>query len=200
MSRPAGGLRWSPALAGRLEGARWVPSPNHDDRPPGSTVDLLVIHAISLPPDRFIGDAVESLFTNALDCDAHPYFDQLRGLRVSAHFLIRRRGEVIQFVATDARAWHAGASHFDGRERCNDFSIGIELEGTERHPFTDAQYRRLLALTRQLVQRHPLRHVAGHSDIAPGRKWDPGPQFDWARYLDALRAAGMSTPRRIAPR
>ncbi len=95
MSRPAGGLRWSPALAGRLEGARWVPSPNHDDRPPGSTVDLLVIHAISLPPDRFSGDAVESLFTNALDCDAHPYFDQLRGLRVSAHFLIRRRGEVI---------------------------------------------------------------------------------------------------------
>ena len=200
MTRRGVGLHWSPAHPGRVDGARWVPSPNHDARPVGSPVDLLVIHAISLPPDRFSGDAIEALFTNTLDCDAHPYFDQLRDLRVSAHFLIRRRGELLQFVATDARAWHAGVSSFAGRERCNEFSIGIELEGTERHPFTAAQYRRLVALTLLLAQRHPLRHVAAHSDIAPGRKWDPGPHFDWGRYLAALRAAGAPEPARTAAR
>ena len=185
------GLRWSDAEAGRVDGARWISSPNHDARPPGQVVDLLLIHAISLPPNRFSGSAVEALFTNRLDHGADPYFEQLRDLRVSAHFLIRRRGELLQFVATDDRAWHAGVSRFRGRERCNDFSIGIELEGTAQHLFTQAQYRRLAALTVLLSARHPLRWVAGHSDVAPGRKWDPGPLFDWDRYLAALRAAGV---------
>ena len=185
---------------GWLADARRVESPNHDHRTAAGVFDLLVIHHISLPPGQFSGDAVERLFTNRLDESAHPGFAGLGALRVSAHFLIRRRGEVLQFVATDARAWHAGVSSFAGRERCNEFSIGIELEGTERHPFTAAQYRRLVALTLLLAQRHPLRHVAAHSDIAPGRKWDPGPHFDWGRYLAALRAAGAPEPARTAAR
>jgi N-acetyl-anhydromuramoyl-L-alanine amidase len=171
---------------GWYRAARRVPSPNHDERPPGVAIDLLVIHHISLPPGRFAGDAIERFFTNRLDCAGHPYFARLDGLRVSAHFLVRRRGELLQFVGSDARAWHAGASEFRGRARCNDFSIGIELEGDGEHPFTAAQYRVLARLTRALGARHPLRHVAGHSDIAPGRKTDPGPTFDWGRYLAAV--------------
>jgi N-acetyl-anhydromuramoyl-L-alanine amidase len=166
--------------------ARRVPSPNFDPRPPGTAIDLLVIHHISLPPGRFSGDAVERLFTNRLDCGTHPAFGALEGLRVSAHFLVRRRGELRQFVGCEARAWHAGTSAFRGRARCNDFSIGIELEGDGEHRFTDAQYRVLSRLARALAVRYPLSHAAGHSDIAPGRKVDPGPHFDWDRFLSSL--------------
>lgn len=188
-------LGWrGPGSGGWLEGAHRTPSPNHDARPAGTAVELLVVHHISLPPGRFSGDAVQRLFTNRLDHDAHPFFAQLRGLRVSAHFLLRRRGELLQFVDCDARAWHAGASSFLGRERCNDFSVGVELEGDGETPFTQAQYRRLAALTAALCVRYPLRWVAGHSDVAPGRKTDPGPCFDWARYLASVRACGLSRP------
>jgi len=171
---------------GWFQPARRVPSPNCDPRPPGVGIDLLVIHHISLPPGRFSGDAIERLFTNRLDCRADAAFAPLEGLRVSAHFLVRRRGELLQFVACDDRAWHAGASAFRGRGRCNDFSIGIELEGDGEHPFTTAQYRVLARLARALASRYPLAHVTGHSDIAPGRKVDPGPHFDWARFLSSL--------------
>jgi len=180
--------------AGWHRGARRVPSPNHDERPPGVAVDLLVVHHISLPAGCFAGDAVERLFTNRLDCNAHPSFGSLRGLQVSAHFLVRRRGELQQFVSGDARAWHAGVSRFLGRERCNDFSIGVELEGTGERAFTDAQYRVLAGLTLALAARWPLRHVAGHSDIAPGRKTDPGPCFEWPRFLAMVRSAGLVRP------
>lgn len=179
---------------GWLAQARAVPSPNHDARPPGTGIDLLVVHHISLPPGRFSGDAVERLFTNRLDPAAHPAFAPLEGLRVSAHFLVRRRGELLQFVGTDARAWHAGVSRFGDRERCNDFSIGIELEGSGEVAFTAAQYRRLAWLASALARRHPLRWVAGHSDIAPGRKTDPGVWFDWSRFLSDVRQTGLSRP------
>lgn len=186
-------LRWA-AGGDWLAGARRVESPNFDARPEAVQVDLLLVHHISLPPGRFAGDAIERLFTNRLPPHEHPYFATLAGLRVSAHFLIRRRGELVQFVGCDSRAWHAGVSAFMGRERCNDFSIGVELEGDERTRFTDAQYRRLASLTLQLAARHPLRWVAGHSDVAPGRKFDPGPRFDWARYLADVRQAGLARP------
>ncbi len=162
-------------------GARRVPSPNFDVRPEGETISLIVIHNISLPPGRFGGDGIIELFSNRLDPNAHPYYAGIAHLRVSAHFLIRRRGELIQFVPCGARAWHAGVSNWKGRERCNDFSIGIELEGTDDRPFTQAQYRRLAVLIRSLRRAYPIIDIAGHSDIAPGRKTDPGPYFDWPR-------------------
>jgi len=140
-----------------------------------------VIHNISLPPGEFGGNAVEELFTNRLDWDAHPYYQGIRGLEVSAHFFIRRDGELIQFVPCSMRAWHAGASSWCGRERCNDFSIGIELEGSDELPFTEAQYASLAELTRTLKETYPVTGIVGHADIAPGRKTDPGPHFDWAR-------------------
>jgi AmpD protein len=171
---------------GWLSGARRVVSPNFDERPPATGIDLLVIHAISLPPDRFGGPAIEQLFTNRLDPDADAYFTAIAHLRVSAHFLIRRDGELIQFVPCGARAWHAGASNWKGRERCNDFSIGVELEGCDTMPFEAVQYRRLASLARALRKRYPLADIAGHSDIAPGRKTDPGPHFDWSRLLRLL--------------
>lgn len=180
--------------AGWVAGARRLPSPNFDARPAGAEIDLLVVHHISLPPGRFSGDAVERLFTNRLDESGEPSFDAMRGLRVSAHFLIRRRGELLQFVDTESRAWHAGASRFLGRERCNDFSIGIELEGDGAHRFTEPQYRRLLRLVAALRERHPLRWIAGHSDIAPGRKHDPGAHFDWVRVLAAPETRGLARP------
>lgn len=155
-------------------------------RPPRTPVSLLIIHAISLPPDEFGGAGVEQLFTNTLDAEGHPYYAQLRGVRVSAHFLIRRTGEIVQFVSCYRRAWHAGVSLWRGRERCNDFSIGIELEGSDFVPFADAQYRSLVNLTRRLQRAFPIRQVAGHSDVAPGRKTDPGPCFEWPRYLNSL--------------
>lgn len=166
--------------------ARICPSPNADERPAGMAIELLVIHYISLPPGRFSGDAIERLFTNRIDPQAHPMLAAWADMRVSAHFLIRRRGELLQFVSTDRRAWHAGVSEFQGRTRCNDFSIGIELEGDGAHPFTAAQYRVLERLSAALCRRYALTHVAGHSDIAPGRKDDPGPFFDWQRYLHAV--------------
>ncbi len=168
--------------------ARRAACTNFDQRPEGSEISLLVVHNISLPPGVFGGDYIEDLFANRLDCDAHPYFDQLRGLRVSAHFLIRRDGSVVQFVSTLARAWHAGVSRFDGRDRCNDFSIGIELEGSDLTDFCDAQYANLSRLAQALMARHPISAVRGHEHVAPGRKTDPGPHFDWPRFRDALAA------------
>lgn len=166
--------------------AQRILSPNCDARPPGTDITLLVIHNISLPPGQFGGAHINALFTNVLDCDAHPYFDRLRTLKVSAHFLIRRDGALLQFVPTTARAWHAGVSSFDGRERCNDFSIGIELEGCDELPFEPAQYLSLAQLTQALCARHPINAVAGHEHIAPGRKTDPGPCFDWGEYRKCL--------------
>ena len=159
-----------------------LPSPNFDQRAEGTEIALLVIHNISLPPGQFGGPFIADLFLNRLDYDADPYFDQLRPLRVSAHFLIRRDGVVMQFVSANDRAWHAGASTFCGQERCNDFSIGIELEGTDCEPFEQAQYLALAALTVALTAVYPLSNVTGHEHIAPGRKTDPGPCVDWAEY------------------
>jgi len=149
------------------------------------TIDLLVIHNISLPPGVFGGDAIVDLFTNQLDPAAHPFFAEIAGLRVSAHLLIRRDGEAIQFVAFDERAWHAGVSSWNGRERCNDFSIGIELEGTDDEPFTIAQYAKLISITQRLQRAWPLSAATGHSEIAPDRKTDPGPFFDWRLFRAA---------------
>jgi len=167
---------------GWVLGARALPSPNFEARPDGAIPSLIVIHNISLPPGEFGGGAIADLFLNRLDCDAHPYFDaHLRGLRVSSHFVIRRDGELEQFVSCKERAWHAGVSNFFGRERCNDFSIGIELEGADDQPFEPAQYATLAALIAALRAHYPIEALAGHSDIAPGRKTDPGQHFDWAR-------------------
>jgi AmpD protein len=172
--------------AGWWHRARWVPSPNFGARPSGERVTLAVLHSISLPPGRYGGDAVERLFTNTLDHAAHPYFEGLRGLRVSAHFFIRRDGRVLQFVSCDARAWHAGASCWAGRDECNDFSVGIEIEGLEGEPFEAAQYLTLVRLLRAIARRYPIDAVVGHEHIAPGRKHDPGPGFDWRGLARAL--------------
>lgn len=174
---------------GWLRPARIVPSPNFGSRPDGAVPDLLVIHNISLPPGEYGSDCVARLFTNCLDWDAHPFFAEIRGLEVSSHLLIRRCGEVLQFVNFDERAWHAGRSTYEGRDNCNDFSIGIELEGSDDTPYTDAQYRELAAVTDCLLASYPslsARRIAGHCDIAPGRKTDPGPAFDWPRYRQLL--------------
>lgn len=177
------------SCAGRLSRARWLPSPNQDERPEGSGISLLVIHNISLPPDEFGGGWIDDLFLNRLDYSAHPYFDGLRELKVSAHCCIFRDGSLTQYVSFNKRAWHAGKSQFQGRERCNDFSIGIELEGCDTKPFTKAQYQRLLRVTRALRVAYPeltSERIVGHSDIAPERKTDPGPHFDWAFFKDEL--------------
>lgn len=174
---------------GRLPGARWCPSPNFGPRPEGEEISLLVIHNISLPPGEFGGSAIEAFFCNRLDPDAHPYFRTIADLRVSAHALIRRDGEVVQFVSLLDRAWHAGRSCFQGREECNDFSIGIELEGTDDTPYTDTQYHRLAELAALIMAAWPgidVSRIAGHSDIAPGRKTDPGPAFDWSHFRHQL--------------
>jgi AmpD protein len=170
---------------GLLVGAEYIASPNCDDRPQGA-IDLLVIHNISLPPGEFGGDGVQQLFTNRLNADEHSYYATIAGLQVSAHFFVRRDGQIIQFVPCLKRAWHAGASCWQGMSRCNDFSIGIELEGSDEVPFTGAQYEALVQLTLALRAVYPLRGISGHSDIAPQRKTDPGPCFDWARYLTQL--------------
>ncbi len=177
--------------AGWLEEARRIPSPNCDERPPGQAVRLIVVHAISLPPGEFGGDGIERLFTNRLDPQAHPYYRGIHSLRVSAHFLIRREGAVEQFVPCRLRAWHAGASVWRGAECCNDFSIGIELEGDDDRPFEPRQYSGLARLIRILRQHFPIEEIVGHADIAPGRKADPGPHFDWThlrRLLDRAEA------------
>jgi len=166
---------------GWLSGVRRITSPNYDVRPPGTAIELLVVHNISLPPGVFGGEAVTQLFTNTLDTDAHPYYRQLKGVKVSAHFLIRRDGAIIQFVSCNKRAWHAGVSSWQGRSACNDFSIGVELEGSDFEPFDDQQYVALARLTRLLRRSYPVRTILGHADIAPGRKTDPGPFFDWPR-------------------
>jgi len=167
--------------------ARRVDSPNHGPRPAGIDISLALIHSISLPPGEYGGDAVERLFTNRLDWDAHPYYQRIRGAQVSSHFFIRRSGEVMQFVSCDERAWHAGASSWQGRDNCNDYSIGIELEGLEGERFEASQYASLAPLLLELARRYPLRHVAGHEHVAPGRKIDPGPGFDWAALQSALQ-------------
>ncbi|MFO1250003.1 MAG: 1,6-anhydro-N-acetylmuramyl-L-alanine amidase AmpD [Inhella sp.] len=174
--------------------ARACPSPNQGPRPPGMPVDLVVLHSISLPAGQYGGPQVEDLFLNRLDCAAHPSFESLRGVQVSAHFLVRRDGELLQFVAVDRRAWHAGVSQFQGRENCNDFSVGIELEGLEGQPFDPAQYRALVQLLRALRSQLPLRHVVGHEHVAPGRKRDPGPGFDWAQLQRRLRWSAARFP------
>jgi AmpD protein len=167
--------------AGYATTARRIRSPNRDARPAGLPIDLIVVHGISLPPGEFGGEAITQLFTNKLDPHAHPYFASIVESRVSAHFLIRRDGELVQFVGCNDRAWHAGVSSWKGRERCNDFSIGIELEGTDDLPYGAAQYTMLARLVRVLRRAYPIEDLVGHSDIAPGRKTDPGPAFDWAR-------------------
>lgn len=171
---------------GRLARALQIPSPNFDARPAGSSISLLVVHSISLPPGEFGGPAVIDFFLNRLSHAAHPYFEQIRGLEVSSHFLIRRSGELIQFVSCLRRAWHAGRSQWKGRERCNDFSIGVELEGTDDSAFSGSQYAELARLTRELQRAYPIRDIVGHSDIAPGRKTDPGVGFEWARYRSMI--------------
>ena len=180
--------RFSIDEAGWCPQARHVPSPNFDARPADMAIDLLVIHNISLPPGEFGTGDIEALFTNQLDIQAHPYFAQLDGVRVSAHFLIARDGTTTQFVSTHDRAWHAGVSTFGDRQRCNDFSIGVEVEGDDHTPFCDVQYATLVALTNALSIAHPISAVTGHENIAPGRKTDPGPHFDWARYQSAWKA------------
>ena len=172
-----------------IDEARRVLSPNCDSRPAGTEVSLLILHSISLPRGDYRGDAIERLFTNRLDGSAHRSFAELAGLRVSSHFLVRRDGELIQFVPLAARAWHAGASRWRGRERCNDFSVGVELEGVDDGDFENAQYVSLHLLVATLRSILPLREIAAHSDVAPGRKSDPGTHFDWARLLRQLARA-----------
>lgn len=166
--------------------ARRLPSPNCDSRPDGEAIALLVVHSISLPPHQFGGDWVEDFFRNRLDASAHPFFTTIAAVRVSAHFYIRRDGTLVQFVPCSLRAWHAGVSAWRGRERCNDFSVGVELEGSDFIPFRDAQYDALVRLTTALRARYPIADVLGHCDIAPGRKSDPGPFFDWPRFRSAI--------------
>ncbi|AVO49889.1 1,6-anhydro-N-acetylmuramyl-L-alanine amidase AmpD [Melaminivora suipulveris] len=186
---PAAGWR-----GGWLRAARRLASPNHDARPAGAVVDLIVVHSISLPPGEYGGGQVRQLFTNRLDWDAHPYFAQIRGLRVSSHFFIERGGALWQFVSADQRAWHAGRSHYRGRSACNDDSLGIELEGLEGHDFEPAQYAALSTLCATLARRHPIAWIAGHEHIAPARKADPGAGFDWAQLSRALAGSGMALP------
>ena len=174
---------------GLVEGAQFIASPNCDERPADAAIELLVIHAISLPPGEFGGNGIMELFTNQLDPARHPYYASIADLKVSAHFLIRRDGTLIQFVPCGLRAWHAGASSWRGRGRCNDFSLGIELEGSDAAPFADAQYDQLAALTRALRAAYSIRDFVGHCDIAPGRKTDPGPNFDWGRYRASMGEA-----------
>jgi len=176
---------------GWLQAARRIDSPNYGARPASTAIDLVVVHSISLPPGEYGGDGIERLFTNRLDPQAHPYFERLRDLRVSAHFVIRRGGTLLQFVSCAKRAWHAGASAWHGRAGCNDFSIGIELEGLEGDTFEAAQYERLAAVLNALVGRYPIRAVAGHEHVAPQRKHDPGAGFDWDRLRQLASLPGL---------
>lgn len=177
------------AGAGLVSPARQVPSPNFDSRPPGMAPEIIVLHGISLPPGHFGGGEIEALFTNTLDWEAHPYFDEIRGLEVSTHLLIRRDAEVLQFVPLTQRAWHCGMSFYRGRHRCNDFAIGIELEGEDETAYENCQYDALVSAIAAIRRAWPAignRHIVAHSDIAPGRKTDPGPAFDWLRLYDGL--------------
>jgi N-acetyl-anhydromuramoyl-L-alanine amidase len=175
---------------GLLEDVKFIPSPNYDERQADTVIKLLVIHGISLPPGEFGGPYIEALFTNTLDPSGHPYFQQVADLKVSAHLLIRRDGSIIQFVLFSQKAWHAGISSFQGKEGCNEYSIGIELEGTDTYPYTPEQYQQLAEVTRLLMHTYPAitqDRIVGHSDIAPGRKTDPGPVFDWQHFFELLR-------------
>jgi AmpD protein len=174
---------------GLIEGARCLASPNCDERPAGIRPTLLVVHSISLPPGQYGGDGIERLFSNRLDPRAHPYYAEIAGLKVSSHFVVRRDGGLLQFVPIHRRAWHAGVSSWRGRNGCNDFSVGVELEGVDDAAFEDRQYERLASLVKSLRVALPLRDIAAHSDVAPGRKTDPGPRFDWARLLSSLSLA-----------
>ena len=167
--------------SGWLSSARRLDSPNFGARPAQSAIDLIVVHSISLPPGIYGGSQVQALFTNVIDWQAHPYFETIRDIQVSSHFYIERDGQLWQFVSVDDRAWHAGASNFQGRSHCNDFSVGIELEGLEGELFEPAQYASLGILCQQLRSSYPITHVIGHEHVAPGRKFDPGPGFDWSR-------------------
>ena len=178
--------------------ARHLPSPNFGPRPSGTAIDLVVLHSISLPPGEYGGRNVQAFFSNRLDWDAHPYFQSIRGMQVSAHFFVQRDGALWQFVDCGQRAWHAGASSYRGRAQCNDDSIGIELEGLEGDGFEAAQYRARAALCRDLAQRYPIAHVAGHEHVAPGRKCDPGPGFDWRRLKTDLQGCGWHFPSGVA--
>ncbi|MBU2955174.1 1,6-anhydro-N-acetylmuramyl-L-alanine amidase AmpD [Marinobacter sp. F3R08] len=180
---------------GRVPSAHWCPSPNFGPRPDGANISLLVVHNISLPPGQFGGPEIEEFFCNRLDHSAHPYFQTIAGIQVSAHLLIRRDGSLVQFVSLLDRAWHAGRSCFAGQEECNDFSIGIELEGTDEIPYTPEQYRALAEVTELIMFAWPditSDRITGHCDIAPGRKSDPGPSFDWAYFREVLRTARSS--------
>ena len=181
MTRPPGARRSAKPRwrGGWWSGARRIASPNFNQRPVGVDVSMALIHSISLPPGVYGGDAIERLFTNRLDWRAHPYFAQIEGLEVSSHFVVRRDGGLLQFVSCDERAWHAGASQWQGRADCNDYSVGIELEGLEGGTFEPAQYDALLTLLEALARRYPIAQIAGHEHVAPGRKFDPGPGFDW---------------------
>ena len=182
-----GGAHVGIGADGLAAGVPFIPSPNCDERPPGARVALIVIHAISLPPGEFGGPGIEQLFLNRLDSSRHPYYAEIAGMRVSAHFLVRRGGAITQFVPCTKRAWHAGESSWRGRSRCNDFSIGIELEGSDDVPFESAQYESLARLTHALRAAYPVTAVVGHSEVAPGRKTDPGPHFDWSRFRALAR-------------
>ncbi len=180
-------------IDGRIHPALFLPSPNHNARPEGVTISLLVVHNISLPPGEFGGGHIQALFHNRLDAQAHPYFTTIADLRVSAHCLISRTGELTQFVNLEQRAWHAGVSCFDGVENCNDYSIGVELEGTDDTPYTEPQYRTLAALSQTLLSSYPeliASRIVGHSTIAPGRKTDPGQAFDWPYFFSCLADCG----------
>lgn len=180
---------------GWLDVAEPVLSPNYDARPESCDISLLVLHNISLPPGQFGTGCVQQFFCNQLDHSTHPFFQEIAGVRVSSHFFIEREGKVTQFVPTTARAWHAGHSNFEGREACNDFAVGIELEGTDDQPYTEEQYCTLQAITKALMVRHPEitpARVTGHSDISPGRKTDPGPAFDWARFRAGIMSIKAS--------
>lgn len=181
---------------GRISGVRWCPSPNYGPRPEGADISLLVVHNISLPPGQFGGPAIERFFCNCLDASEHPYFETIAELKVSAHALIRRDGQIVQFVSLLERAWHAGRSSFHGEDECNDFSIGIELEGTDDVPYTPAQYERLADLSKLIMHAWPRitgDRITGHCDIAPGRKTDPGPVFDWDHYRQRLSDLDAAT-------
>jgi len=174
--------------------AHHTPSPNFGPRPTDTHIDLVVLHSISLPPGQYGGPEIEALFTNTLDWDAHPYFQQIRDIQVSAHFVIRRDGSLIQFVSCDDRAWHAGLSSYQGRDNCNDFSIGIELEGLEGHTFEAPQYETLSSLCAAIAQHYQLHHIAGHEHVAPDRKQDPGTGFDWQLLQQSLGWSDGSFP------
>lgn len=180
--------------AGWWSKASHRPSPNFGARPAGLDITLAVVHCISLPPGLYKGDGVERLFLNRLDWNAHPYYDSIRGLEVSAHFFIRRGGRVLQFVSCDQRAWHAGRSTWQGKDNCNDYSVGIELEGSEGGPFQALQYGALCRLLGSLARRYPLQQVVGHEHVAPVRKSDPGPGFDWLRLSRGLACSRPHVP------